>query len=176
MIKKSKRSIALLLLITLSMGISTTALAAEQKNDDKPVIIKLFDPNDPNLIEIVDVEDVARTTTRPTRSWNMDVDGLYTYSAYSNNNIMWTKYVFFDPGNLGYFYVTAKSTNTNYRMIVHDGDHNRDYIYRITGTNIRMETEAIPGWTNTDTFYFGIDTTQTKGAVSVNGTVGLSVG
>lgn len=173
MFKKLKKSIALLLTVVMSLGISVSALAAEPANSTDTVTINLFDPDDPSLIKIEDADDTARTTSRPTTIKNLATEGRYNYSAYSNNNIMWTKYVFFDPGNLGNFIFTANSTNTNYRLVVHNSENGKDYYYAINSTNVVCKTSSYSDWNNADTFYFGIDTTVNKTAVSVNGYVDL---
>lgn len=174
MLRKWKKSIAFVLFVTLSLGMKTTVLAAapEEVPEDE-VVINLFDPNDPNLVAIVDVNETERTTSRPTQVWNMDVDGNYSYSAYSNNNTMWSKYRFFDPGNLGLFEITANSNNINYQLIVHNGDDGKDYYYEIHYKKVTCNTWNFDGWGNPDWIYFGIDTTKTKTAVSVNGVVSL---
>ena len=174
MLRKWKKSIALLLAVMLSFGMKTTVLAAESEDDQEDeVVINLFDPNDPSLVAIVDVTERERTTSRPTKLWNMDVDGDYTYSAYSNNNIMWSKYRFFDPGNLGCFKITANSNSINYQLIVYNCDDKRDYVYEIHSKNVTCNTWNFDGWGTPDWIYFGIDTTKTKSAVSVNGVVRL---
>lgn len=86
---------------------------------------------------------------------------------------MWSKYIFFSGSNLGWFQITANSTNTNYRLIVHDAENNKDYHYNIFSTNVLCRTRDLSGWGNPDSFYFGVDTTITKSAVSVNGVVSL---
>lgn len=95
----------------MTMGTSTAVFAAEE---EEAIVIELFDVNSPYLIEVVEVQEKERTTSPPTEVWNIGTQGSYSYSAYSNNNTMWTKYIFFDPSNLGEFKVTAKSNNTNY--------------------------------------------------------------
>mgnify|MGYP003298462838 CR=1 FL=1 len=165
---KLKKVIALLLCTVMTMGISTTVFAAEE---EEAVVIDLFDVNSPYLIEVVEMQQKERTTSRPTKVWNMEMQGAYSYSAYSNNNIMWTKYIFFDPGNIGEFRVTATSTNTNYRMRFYDELNNREFVYSVPSTNVVWKTETFNGWNNADEFYFGVDTLVTGGAVSVEGVV-----
>lgn len=153
----------------MAMGTSTAVFAAEE---EEVIVIDLFDVNSPYLIEVTELQEKERTTSRPTKVWNIGVQGSYSYSAYSNNNTMWTKYIFFDPGNIGEFKVTAKSTNTNYRMIFCNPLNNREYTYSIPSTNVMWKTQTFDGWNNADEFYFGVDTSVTGGAVSVEGVVG----
>lgn len=74
---------------------------------------------------------------------------------------------------MGWFEIKANSTNTNYRLLVYDAENNKEYKYNIFSTNVLCLTRNLPGWENPDSFYFGIDTTITKSAVSVNGYVDL---
>ncbi len=174
MLRKWRKGAAFVLFMALSFGMKTTVLAAAPELiPENKVVINLFDPDDPNLIEIVDVSETARTTSRPSKVWHLEVDGNYSYSAYSNNNIMWTKYVFFDAGNIGLFKITANASNINYRLVVHNGADKKDYYYAIHYKNVVCNTWNFDGWGNPDTFYFGIDTTVSKSAVSVNGVVSL---
>lgn len=170
MLKKYKSIIALLMAVAVSLGTPVSALAAE-KGTEETVVINLFDLNDPNLIEVVDAEEVSRTTSRPTAHYDLDAKGKYSYSAYSNNNIMWTKYVFYTQDGFGSFLITADSTNTNYRMRVHNCANGKDYIYNITSTSVAFYNSQISGWTQSAYFYFGIDTTASGKAVSVKGSV-----
>lgn len=174
MLRKWRKGIAFVLFMALSLGVKTTALAAAPEAiPEDTVVINLFDPDDPNLVEIVDAPATVRTTSRPTQVWNLNTQGRYSYSAYSNNNIMWSKYIFFSGSNLGWFEIKANSTNTNYRLLVYDAESNKEYKYNILSTNVLCLTRNLPGWGNPDSFYFGIDTTITKSAVSVNGYVDL---
>lgn len=89
MLRKWRKGIAFVLFMALSLGVKTTALAAAPEAiPEDTVVINLFDPDDPNLVEIVDVPATVRTTSRPTQVWNLNTQGRYSYSAYSNNNIM----------------------------------------------------------------------------------------
>lgn len=172
MLRKWKKSIALLLAVMLSFGMKTTVLAAESEDDQEDeVVINLFDPNDPSLVAIVDVTERERTTSRPTKLWNMDVDGDYTYSAYSNNNIMWSKYVFITQDYDGTFVLTANSTNTNYYMTFYNFADGKDYNYKITSTSVTFRSRNMSGWPDSGKFYFGVNTKKTGGAVSVTGAV-----
>lgn len=165
---KLKKVIALLLCTIMTMGTSTAVFAAEE---EEAIVIDLFDVNSPYLIEVVEVQEKERTTSPPTEVWNIGTQGSYSYSAYSNNNTMWTKYIFFDPSNLGEFKVTAKSNNTNYRMLFINTFNNRRYTYSIPSTNVMWKTQTFDQWNNADEFYFGVDTSATGGAVSVEGVV-----
>ena len=88
MLKRIKNSIALLLVFALSLGMSTSVFAAGYSNTEEAVTINLFDPDDPSLIAIIDADENARTTSRPNTNYDLDAKGTYSYSAYSNNNIM----------------------------------------------------------------------------------------
>mgnify|MGYP003292371932 CR=1 FL=1 len=171
MLKKLKKMVAFMLCLTMAFGISTTAMAAEIVTEDEPIVIELFDEDSPYLIEIVETSGKERTTSAPTSVWNMATQGSYSYSAYSSNNIMWSKYIFFDPGNIGEFIITAKSTNTNYRMRFYDVLNGREFIYSVPSTNVTWKTASFSGWNNADEFYFGVDTKASGGSVSVNGVV-----
>lgn len=172
MLKKAKKCIMLLLAMSMLLGMSTSVFAAEKSQDT--VEINLFDPNDPNLIAIVDAIE-TRTTSRPTSYYYLDTQGQYSYSAYSSNNIMWTKYIFgsSDGASTGStrFRITASSTNTNYRMVVHNCSNNKDYYYSISSTSVSFYQSNLSGWTSSPYFYFGVDTTASKSAVSVSGIV-----
>lgn len=174
MMRKSKamcnRMIALLMIVALSLGTPIFASAAE-KGTEETVVINLFDLNDPNLVEVVDVQESSRTTSRPTAYYDLDAQGQYSYSAYSNNNTMWTKYIFYTQDGHGSFLITANSTNTNYRMKIHNCTDGKDYIYNITSTSVAFYNSQVSGWNQSSYFYFGIDTTATGKAVSVNGAV-----
>ena len=174
MIKKMKKIMMIALSLTMMLGFSMTTLAAEPVEEDQHVVIELFDLNSPYLIEVTDGANISRTTTPPTSYWNMATQGSYSYSAYSNNNTMWSKYIFFDPGNIGAFTITAKSTNTNYQMKFINTAINKTYTYDIPSTNVTWRTTSFSGWGNSDEFYFGVVTSKTGGAVSVNGVVSLS--
>lgn len=171
MLKKFKKSIAVLLVCALSFGMSMSVFAVGLPDTEETVTINLFDPDDPNLIAIVDVSETARTTSRPTASYDLDTRGTYSYSAYSNNNIMWSKYRFRTLDGNGSFRITAESTNTNYRMVVHNCNSNKDYYYRISSTSVNFYNSSISGWTSSPYFYFGVDTTVTGSSVSVTGIV-----
>ena len=90
-----------------------------------------------------DGNEISRTTSRPTSVWNMATQGSYSYSAYSNNNTMWSKYIFFAPSNIGYFSITARSTNTNYQIIFYDALYNRTFTYSVPSTNVTWRTKFL---------------------------------
>lgn len=171
MLKRIKNSIALLLVFALSLGMSTSVFAAGSSNTEEAVTINLFDPDDPSLIAIIDADENARTTSRPNTNYDLDAKGTYSYSAYSNNNIMWSKYRFYTLDGEGTFRITANSTNTKYRMVVHNCRTNKDYYYRISSTSVNFYNSSISGWSSSPYFYFGVDTTATGASVSVNGIV-----
>ena len=56
---------------------------------------------------------------------------------------MWTKYVFFDAGNIGLFKITANASNINYRLVVHNGADKKDYYYAIHYKNVVCNTWQI---------------------------------
>ena len=60
-----------------------------------------------------------------------------------NNNTMWSKYIFFAPSNIGYFSITARSTNTNYQMIFYDALYNRTFTYSVPSTNVTWRTKFL---------------------------------
>ena len=171
MVKRIKKNIALLLIFALSFGMSTSVSASGSSNPEETVTINLFDPNDPNLVAIADADETARTTSRPTTNYNLDANGTYSYSAYSSDNIMWSKYRFYTLDGEGTFRITANSTNTNYRMVVHNCRTNKDYYYAISSTSVNFYNSSISGWSSSPYFYFGVDTTSTGASVSVNGIV-----
>lgn len=173
MLKNMKKIMMIAISLTMILGFSMTTLAAETLEDEQHVVIELFDFDSPYLIKVADGNEISRTTSRPTSVWNMATQGSYSYSAYSNNNTMWSKYIFFDPGNIGYFSITAKSTNTNYQMIFYDALYNRTFTYSVPSTNVTWRTKSFSSWKNADEFYFGVDTSRTGGSVSVNGVVSL---
>ena len=164
------RIVAFLMIVALSLGTPIFASATE-KETEETVVINLFDLNDPNLVEVVDVQESSRTTSRPTAYYDLDAQGKYSYSAYSSNNIMWTKYIFYTQDGHGSFLITANSTNTNYRMRIYNCANGKYYIYNITSTSVAFYNSNISNWTQSSYFYFGIDTTATGKAVSVNGAV-----
>lgn len=172
MLRKWKKSIAFVLFVTLSLGMKTTVLAAAPEEvPEDTMVINLFDPDDPNLIAIEDVstEITARTTSRPTVHYNLDTMGSYAYSAYSNNNIMWTKYIFDTQDGEGGFVIHGDGTNMNYRLRVHNCDNGKGYIYRITNISWTCHNKNSDFTIYPSSFYFGIDTTASGAAVSVNG-------
>ena len=58
MLRKWRKGVAFVLFMALSFGMKTTVLAAAPEViPEDTVVINLFDPDDPNLIEIVDVSD-----------------------------------------------------------------------------------------------------------------------
>lgn len=131
---------------------------------------------DPHLVEVTDSGEgnandiVLYTTSRPTRHYNLENSGQYRYSAYSNRNIMWTKYIF-DTNN-GSFRVYGRFNKKPFNIIFHNCSNNRDYKYAITSDSEfdYYQFEVMDG-TAPRSFYFGIDTKSTRSAVSVNGFV-----
>lgn len=142
---------------------ATTPSAETTKNET--VVIKLFDPNDPHLISITDASDTSKTTSRPTAHLDLRYNSPYYYSAYSNKNIMWTKYIFDNSGNN--FKIEGTATNPNYIIIVHNGDDGNDYTYDgATSFELISEKESVGAPSE---FYFGFDTKTNGGSVSVDG-------
>lgn len=171
MLKNLKKITSLVLCAAILLGFSNPVLAAEASEQTDPIIINVFDPDDPYLDEIVDASSKARTTSRPTTVWDLDAKGQYSYSAYSSNNIMWTKYRFYTQGGDGCFFISTKATNTNYRVVVHNCSNGKDYYYNISKTSQSFYEFNISGWSKSPYFYFGIDTTKSGGSVSVSGAV-----
>lgn len=169
--KKYRKSIALLLTAIFVLGMGTTVMAAEPLDGDEVQVIHLFDPDDPSLVEITDATEIARTTSRPTITYDLDAKGAYSYSAYSNNNIMWTKYIFITQDNAGAFMVTANSNSTNYYMTFHNFTDGKDYDYKIISTSTVFYGSRLTNWPSSGRFYFGVNTKRTGGAVSVTGAV-----
>lgn len=147
-----------------------------EMSNAKVGVIKVFDLNDPHLVEVTDSGEgnandiVLYTTSRPTRHYNLENSGQYRYSAYSNRNIMWTKYIF-DTNN-GSFRVYGRFNKKPFNIIFHNCSNNRDYKYAITSDSEfdYYQFEVMNG-TAPRSFYFGIDTKSTRSAVSVNGFV-----
>ena len=102
-----------------------------EMSNAKVCVIKVFDLNDPHLVEVTDSGEgnandiVLYTTSRPTRHYNLENSGQYRYSAYSNRNIMWTKYIF-DTNN-GSFRVYGRFNKKPFNIIFHNCSNNRDY-------------------------------------------------
>lgn len=132
------------------------------------VTIKLFDPNDPNLISITDGQQLGRTTSVPTSHLDLRNNSPYSYSAYSAKNTMWSKYIFDNSGN--HFRIQGTATNSNYKIIVHNNDNGKNYTYN-GATSFDMYSEGLSGVTAPSAFYFGFDTKATGGSVSVDGEV-----
>lgn len=175
--KNMKRFIVFALTAALSIAGSFAAFAAEgtsvKQGTDNVTVINVFDPSDPHLVAIVDpAEDsFARTTSRPTSHYDLESEGQYKYSAYSNNNVMWSKYIF--DTNFGSFRVYGTTNGTKaYRVVFHNCDNGKDYYY---APELSSEFDAyeynVGGGIKPSSFYFGIDTTVSKSAVSVNGFV-----
>ncbi len=147
--------------------------AAVKEVEEEVTVINVFDPDDPHLVAIVDPgkEASARTTSRPTEHYNLESQGQYQYSAYSNNNVMWSKYIFDTHNGKLRVYGTANATNA-YRVVFHNSDDGKDYYYSPTSTSgfDRYDYQIASGF-SPSSFYFGIDTTVSKSAVSVNGFV-----
>ena len=143
---------------------ATTPSAETTKNET--VVIKLFDPNDPNLISITDASDTSKTTSRPTAHLDLRDNSPYHYSAYSNKNTMWTKYIFDNSGN--HYRIQGTATNSNYNIIVHNGNNGKDYTYK-GATSFDMYSEGLAGVSAPSEFYFGFDTKSSGGSVSVDG-------
>lgn len=175
--RNMKGLMALVLAMALSMVGSFAALASEEFNamteEENVTVINVFDPNDPHLIAIVDpgTEASTRTTSRPTSHYNLESQGQYQYSAYSNNNVMWSRYIFDTHNGKLRVYGTANATRA-YRVVFHNSDNGRDYYYSPTSTSgfDRYDYQIASGF-SPSSFYFGIDTTVSKSAVSVNGFV-----
>lgn len=140
--------------------------SAETEVPVERVLIKLFDPNDPSLISITDSENLSRTTNRPTTHLDLRNNSPYLYSAYSNKNIMWSKYVFDNSGNR--FRIQGSATNSGYKIIVYNYDNGQEYTYR-GATSFDMYSEDLHGVSSPSAFYFGFDTKSTGGSVSVDG-------
>lgn len=174
MLKNVKRIIAVLLFVTLSFGWPVSVEAASLEDEGEVDTIKLFDLDDPHLIEVVDSADTARTTSRPTSIYYLDTQGQYSFSAYSNNNIMWSKYIFRFKYENGYrFEIAGKCTNTNFKLVVCDNISHKDYYYKIKNTSfiVTCEDKGWEDWPRPRSFYFGIDTKSTGSAVSVDGII-----
>ena len=167
--KKIRRGIGFFLAAVFAFGMKTTAMAAELPDGDEVQVIDLFDLNDPSLVEVTEVTETARTTSRPTATYDLDAKGAYAYSAYSNNNIMWSKYVFITQDYDGTFVLTANSTNTNYYMTFYNFADGKDYNYKITSTSVTFRSRNMSGWPDSGKFYFGVNTKKTGGAVWVTG-------
>lgn len=175
--KNFKKVVVMFLVIALSAMISLATFAADeinaQVNTDNVTVINIFDPNDPHLVAIVDLSTEAstRTTSRPTSHYDLASQGQYQYSAYSNNNVMWSKYVFDTSNGKLRVYGTANSTK-DYRVIFHNSDNGKDYYYSPTSTTgfDRYDYQIAKDF-SPSSFYFGIDTTISKSAVSIDGFV-----
>ncbi|MDO5417276.1 MAG: hypothetical protein Q4F29_08755 [Lachnospiraceae bacterium] len=173
--KKFKKIATLLLAVSMCVCGSLSAFAADSTDKDAVTIINVFDPSDPHLEAIVDPfnQAVTRTTSRPTSHYNLD-DAQYTYSAYSNNNVMWSKYIFDTLDGQGKFRVYGQtiSASKNYRVVFHNCDNGKDYYYSPTDSSgFDCYDFTISSTFRPSSFYFGIDTTVSKSAVSVNGFV-----
>lgn len=175
--KYMKRFIAFVLVVALSAVGSFAAFAADGSDmweeTENVTVINVFDPSDPHLVAIVDpgTEYSARTTSRPTAHYDLESEGQYEYSAYSNNNIMWSKYIFDTNNGKLRVYGNANVTKA-YRVVFHNSDNGKDYYYSPTSTSgfDRYDYQIANGF-SPSSFYFGIDTTVSKSAVSVNGFV-----
>lgn len=170
--KRSKKFLAGCMLLYSLSAFAMPVMAAEgtepvtEETKSEKVVIKLFDPNDPNLISITDPTETSRTTSRPTSHLDLRTNSPYHYSAYSDKNIMWTKYIFDNTGN--HYRIQGTATNSNFKIVVHNGDDGKDYTYN-GATSFDMYSEGLAGVSAPSEFYFGFDTKSTGGSVSVNG-------
>lgn len=134
----------------------------------KKMVIKLFDPNDPNLVSVTSGQSLVRTTSIPTSHLNLQNNSPYKYSAYSSSNTMWSKYIFDNSGN--HFRIEGTATNSNFKIIVHNNDNGKNYTYN-GATSFDLYSEGLSGVATPSAFYFGIDTKATGDSVSVDGEV-----
>lgn len=151
--------------------------AKEMAEDSENVIvINVFDPNDPNLIAIVDSneEPVTRGTSAPTKHYDLDSKGQYNYSLTSSGSYVWTSYIFDTLDGDGSLRVkgTPTTSTKSYKVKFYNCDNGKSYIYSPTSTSgFDCYEFNISNAFKPSSFYFGIASSSSGTKVTVKGFV-----